>query len=404
MATRRITAAAVDAMKPGEAVWDSETRGFGVRYRARDRVYLVKTRVRGRQRILTIGRHGKGAWGPESARREAIRLLGLIRDGRDPAMERDAQKAAPTLERFATRFLDEYAAAHHKPRTRTEAEGLLRRYILPVLGTMKLRDIGKAEVARLHNACRQTPVAANRALALLSSMLTWAERLGERPDGSNPCRYVDRFPEKGRERLLGPAELARLGEALTRAETSGPGGRATPDDWRALAAVRLLVFTGARVSEILTLRWEWIDAAQGVARLPDSKTGAKNLYLPPGALAVLEALPRLAGNPHVLPGHRAGAHFVGLAKPWQRIRAEAGLLDLRLHDLRHGFASAAVAAGDSLFIVGKLLGHRNTATTERYAHLAPDPAKAVADRTAKRLQAMLEARSGDSIPLQQRAG
>jgi integrase len=147
----------------------------------------------------------------------------------------------------------------------------------------------------------------------------------------------------------------------------------------------LLIFTGARLSEILTLRWAWIDLTQGVARLPDSKTGAKNLYLPPGALAVLAALPHMVGNPYVLAGDRPGGHFVGIQKPWQRVRALAGLSDLRIHDMRHAFASAAVAGGDSLFIVGKLLGHRQSSTTERYAHLAPDPARAVADRTAKRL-------------------
>jgi integrase len=165
--------------------------------------------------------------------------------------------------------------------------------------------------------------------------------------------------------------------------------RGTGEDWRAIAAFRLLIFTGARLNEILSLRWDWIDVAQGTARLPDSKTGAKNLYLPPGAVAVLETLPRMAGNPHVLPGERVGAHFVGIQKPWQRVRALAGLPDLRLHDLRHAFASVAVASGDSLFIVGKILGHRQASTTERYAHLAPDPAKTVADRTAARLADLL---------------
>jgi integrase len=269
-------------------------------------------------------------------------------------------------------------------------------------------------------------------------MLGWAEKVGERPDGTNPCRHVERYPEKARERLLTPAELARLGEALDRAavgwtaeaksewrracaaqaEADGTAvaertlwvaarqpRRDSAEDWRATAAFRLLIFTGARLSEILTLRWEWIDAAAGVARLPDSKTGAKNLYLPPGALAVLDLLPRMSSNPHVLPGDRPGASFVGIQKPWQRVRSLAGLPELRLHDLRHAFASAAVAAGDSLYIVGKLLGHRQASTTERYSHLAPDPAKAVAERTAERLRAMLAGASdGAVLPLRRGAG
>jgi integrase len=399
MPTKRITAAAVDAMAPGTVLWDAEVRGFGVRYRARDRIYLIKTRIKGRQRILTIGRNGRGAWGPETARREAIRLLGLIRAGKDPASERDQAKSAPELSAFSARYIVEYGRPHKKERSVIEDERMLKLHILPALGGLKVADIGKAEVARFHASLREKPVAANRALALLSAMLGWAESVGERPDGTNPCRHIDRYPEKPRERLLSATELARLGDALDRAGQPWTNAckaawrlecqaqatllapadpirwvdarvprRETAEDWRAVAAIRLLIFTDGRLNEILSLRWAWIDVAQGVARLPDSKTGAKNLYLPPGALAILEGLPRLAGNPHVLPGDRPGAAFVGIQKPWQRIRALAGLPDLRIHDLRHSFASVAVAGGDSLFIVGKILGHRQASTTERYAH------------------------------------
>lgn len=422
MATKRITAEAVDRMPPGSVLWDTEVRGFGVRYRARDRIYLVKTRIDGRQRVLTIGRDGRGAWGPEKARREAIRLLGLIRDGKNPATERDDAKAAVDLRAFAERYLIEYAQAHKKPRTVAEDKRLLRLHIIPALGQRRVCDMGKPDVARLHAGMRLTPVAANRALAQLSAILGWAEKVGERADGSNPCRHIERYPEKPVERLLTAGELGRLGDALERAaqpwsaETKAawrvecerqaaamdiPNSgrlawirsrmprRDTAEDWRAIAALRLLIFTGARLSEILTLRWDWIDLAQGIARLPDSKTGAKTLYLPPGALAVLQMLPRMADNPHVLPGDRPAASFVGIQKPWQRVRALASLPDVRIHDLRHAFASVAVAGGDSLFIVGKILGHRQSSTTERYAHLAPDPAKAVADRTAERLRRML---------------
>ena len=415
----------VESLAPGSTAWDSEVRGFGVRRQRRDAFYIVKYRDGdGRQRVITIGRHGAGEWMPDRARREAIRIKGLVRDGRDPAVARNETKTAPTLAAFADRYIREYATPHKKKTTRIEDERRLTLYILPALGSVKLRDISRADVARLHSSLQAKQVTANRAIALLSAMLGWAERVGERPDGSNPCRHVDRYPEKARERALTAPELARLGDALDRAadgwtadskaawcdaclqqaaavglpETqrmalaaSRMPSRDTAEDWRAVAAFRLLALTGARVSEILTLRWEWIDLAQGVARLPDSKTGAKNLYLPPGALAVLDALPRLAGNPHVLPGERFGAHFVGVQKPWQRVRQLAGLPDLRLHDLRHAYASVAVASGDSLYIVGKLLGHRQASTTERYSHLAPDPAMAVATRTAERIADLLGA-------------
>jgi integrase len=434
MAKARITATLVESLAPGGVVFDDTVRGFMVRHRGGAAHYALKTRIKGRQTILTIGRHGGGAWSADKARREAERLSGLIRDGKDPASDRAAERAAPDFAGFSARYMTEYAAPMKKPRTRAEDARLLKLHILPKLGTLKVRDIGKPDVARFHAGMRATPVGGNRALALLSAILGWAEKVGERGDNSNPCRHIDRYPERGRERSLTAPELARLGDALDRAGQAWtadskavwreecqrqaeaadmPGAallawvearqprRDTAEDWRAVAAYRLLVFTGARLSEILTLRWEWIDLTQGIARLPDSKTGAKNLYLPPGAMAVLSGLPRFSGNPFVLPGERPGAGFIGIQKPWQRIRALASLPDVRIHDLRHAFASTAVAAGDSLFIVGKLLGHRQSSTTERYAHLAPDPAKAAADRTGERIKAMMESPSGGAsvVPL-----
>ena len=420
-ANRPIRKELVESLAPGSTAWDTEVRGFGVRRQRRDAFYIVKYRTKdGRQRVYTIGRHGPGEWMPDRARREATRIKGLVRDGRDPAAARDEDKASPTFRDFAERYMREYASSHNKPKTRIEDERRLKLYVLPALGTLKLRDIDRAAIARMHSSLAEKPVTANRALALLSAVLSWAERVGERPDGSNPCRHIDRYPEKARERLVTAPELARLGDALDIAangwtadskavwrdeclKQAAEAGerdigvaalarmptRDTAEDWRAIAAFRLLILTGARLSEILTLRREWIDAAVGVARLPDSKTGRKNLYLPPGACAVLDLLPRLSGNPYVLPGDRPGGHFIGVQKPWQRVRRLAGLPDLRLHDLRHAFASVAIAAGNSLFIVGKVLGHRQASTTERYSHLAPDPAKAVADRTAQRLADML---------------
>jgi integrase len=433
MICKRITSEAVEAMQPGCVLWDGEVRGFGVRCRKRDRVYLVKTRIGGVQKVLTIGRHGRGAWGAEKARREAQRLLGLIRDGQDPAAERDEAKAAPTMATLAERYTAEHSAIRKKLRTRAEDERLLRLHILPALGALKVQDIVRADAARLHAAiAKDAPIAANRAVALLSSMMNWAEKVGVRQDGTNPCRHVARSPEKHRERTLSPEELARLGEALNRAaagwteddraawrlvcadQTEAAGvsdddraawiaarqpERDSPEDWRAIAALRLLIFTGARLSEVLTLQWDWINQAAGVARLPDSKTGAKNLFLPAGALDVLAKLPRYAGRACVFPGDGKAPSFVGIQRPWRRVRALAGLPDLRIHDLRHVFASTAVSGGDSLFIVGKLLGHRQATTTERYSHLAPDPAREAANRTAERLGAMLDGRSAGRASL-----
>jgi len=203
-------------------------------------------------------------------------------------------------------------------------------------------------------------------------LFTFAERRGERPEGSNPCRHVERFPQRRRERFLSADELARLGDTLS-AYRGSPYHPAT---------IKLLVFTGARLGEVLGLRWDWIDCERGEARLPDSKTGAKTIHLPPPALEVFAGLPRIEGNPYVL-GARRSTTFI--EKPWRAIREAAGLADVRLHDLRHAFASVAASSGTGLPIIGKILGHTQAQTTQRYAHLESDPVKAAAATVAGKI-------------------
>jgi integrase len=235
-----------------------------------------------------------------------------------------------------------------------------------------------------------------------------AERWGLRPRRSNPCEHVAKYPERARERMLSSEELARLGSALATATNGYPSGfnrwhaplrRQFPEDWRAIAVVKLLIFTGARLSEVLGLRWDQIDLQRGIARLSDSKTGSKSIYLTEPAIEVLRAIPRFDNSPFVLPGDRDGRHYSGVQKAWRRIRALAGLHDVRLHDLRHTHASEAVSAGESLYIVGKILGHSHAATTQRYSHLAEDPIRDAANRTAARLARSMTLPAGKSIGL-----
>jgi integrase len=397
VATRRITKSLVDRLESGCIVWDDDCRGFGVRRQVRDASYILKVRIHGRQRFLTIGKHG-GPWTPETARVRARRLLGEIAEGKDPAAVRDAQLAVPSFKEFSDRYLAEYAVPRKKPRSVEEDRRNLRLHILPELSKRRLTDITDSDIARLHAKAKSRPANANRCLALLSHIFNIAEKWGDRPRGTNPCGHIDKYPERTRERMLSPEELMRLGDALRLAATGYPdhfkvNGRAierrSSEDWRAIALIRLLIFTGARLQEVMTMRWTEIDEARGIARLPDSKTGAKNVFLPAPALEVLSTLPRVDSNPFVLPGDRGGQHFNGPQKAWQRIRALAELDDVRIHDLRHAHASIAVAGGESLYVVGKMLGHSQAVTTQRYAHLAIDPVLAAADRTAQRIAAAM---------------
>jgi len=289
----------------------------------------------------------------------------------------------------------EHAEAKRKASTAREYRRLLDRVVLPAIGKRTIADVTRRDIAKFHHARRETPIEANRALAVASTLFNFAERIGYRPDGSNPCRHVEKYPQRHHERFLSADELARLGEALAAYDGSP----------YVTAAIKLLVFTGARLGEVLGLQWQWIDFERGEARLPDSKTGAKTVHLPPPALAVLADLPKIEGNPHVIVGGVQGAALVNLGKSWRAIRSEAGLDDVRLHDLRHAFASVAAASGMGLPIIGKMLGHTQPTTTNRYAHLASDPVKAAAAAVAGKIAAAMSSGSdkrGDAIELRRR--
>ena len=439
------------APEPRDAyLWDRELAGFGVKITpAGKRVYLVQYRIggrNGRTRRVTIGQHGD-LWTPEKARRVAKKLLGEVAAGRDPARERDSRRSGVSLRDAASRFLESHAQAKRKASTAREYGRLLKLHILPNLGSRLVADIDRADVLRLHHGMADTPYQANRVIAVLSNLFTWADASGLRTDGRNPCRGIEKFKESARERLLSDLELAALGEALADAEA-----KRTATPW-AIGAIRLLLFTGARLNEILAARRDWMETKRGVLRLPDSKTGAKSIYLNAPALEVMAGLPELQDNPFLICGEKAGAHLVNLEKPWRRLRAAAtvklwaahsdsrlagligglrgewgreptldecreaaskelpadyklpaGLLDVRLHDLRHAYASVGAIGGLGLPVIGALLGHSQPSLTHRDAHLSADPLRAASEAIANRIAGAMSGREGKVVPLPKRAG
>ena len=367
----RITKRSVDAIKVGRTdtvYWDGELTGFGLRVRRSGRKsYIVQTRIAGKLCWFTIGPHGP--LNPDQARARALEILASAKKGIDPRDADARREAEPSMADLGRRFLEEYVPVHCKPSTQEEYRRSVRLFVDPMIGELRVPEVQRKDIAALHHGLRDKPYQANRTLGVLSKMFSLAEVWGWRPDGSNPCRHVKRYKEHKRERFLSPEETERLGQVLCEVEEEMPS---------AVAAFRLLLLTGCRMSEIRDLRWDYVK--DDCIELPDAKTGGRVVPLGPEARAVLSAIPRDEDNPWVIAGRLPGSHLTDLQRPWRRIRKQAGLEDVRIHDLRHSFASRALALGESLTMIGKLLGHTQVQTTARYAHLARDSIQTAAAR------------------------
>lgn len=403
VANGRITKRSVDALscpagKDRALLWDDALSGFGVIAHASGRrVYVAQYRLNGRSSRITIGEHGRLT--AEEARVEAKKLLGAVANGVDPSAKRKADRVVPTFRQVAEAFLEKHVRRHRKARTADGYDALLRLHLLPTLGSMRIVDIRRSHVEAIHDSLIGSPGAANRALSVFSAVWNWAatKTYADLSLPISPAKGIERNREDGRERYLTTEELARLGDVLARAETVGlpytidetkpkakhapkPESRVRRIDPFAIAAIRLLLFTGARRLEVLHARWDEIDFERGLLNLSSarSKTGKKALVLSAPALDILAALPRIEGNPHIIPGEAKDVAGVGLPRadlkgPWRAITEAADLKDLRVHDLRHSHAATGAGLGLGLHIVGKLLGHSQPQTTARYAHLDTDP-------------------------------
>ena len=350
---------------PPGVIWDREIIGFGLRVQATGyKSWVVKYRERRKQRFVTLGNAAKVDF--QTARAKAVALL--ERAALDGLPTRPKTKIAPTFADYIDEFWQDYAH-HWKPSTRTRNRSAIRCDLVGAFGGLALDTIRRADVVRWRDDLSARPGAFNRALPVLAVMLRYAEQLGYRRKGSNPCKGMPRYKRELPDRFLSPAEYQRLARTLAAYEAREPD---------VVAAVRLLMFTGARQGEIASLRWEYVQPPR--LMLPDSKTGAKIIWLNSPALDVIDALPDRRSTGFVFPARQSENRPLALDVPWTRIRKRAALPDVRLHDLRHSFASVAIADGVPLSIIGKLLGHALPETTARYAHLADGVIAEAAER------------------------
>lgn len=409
-----ITKSFVEKLEPrasNYAVWDDKVAGFGVRVAPTGRkTYMLKYRLQdGRQRRSKIGVHGNITC--EHARKTALKWHGEIADGDDPTSEISKIKSSPTISQLCDRFIKEHSEIYKKPRGIDLDKTAIKIHIKPKLGNLKTAAITQQDIQKFHLSLKDMPAHANRILRILSKMFNLAEEWGLRTPNSNPVTKVKRYKEEHRERYLSNQEIICLGKALDQAQEK------ETENIHFISLIRLLLLTGARLREIKDAKWEWIDWDMSMLKLPDSKTGKKIVHLSPAAISVLQATPKVKGNPYIIVGGVEGQFLVSPQKPWKRVKEAAtlellkqddeygevieaywkknkelpsyeslchealehglelpiGLTDVRIHDLRHTYASICVTQGMSLQMVSKLLGHARASTSERYAHLAHDP-------------------------------
>lgn len=402
----KLTKRTIDAISPVEKptiFYDSDLTGF-----------CVKVLPSGIKRWCVEYRSGAGgrsvgktrmvlgstsAMTPDQARLAAKSTLAAVALGQDPARNRSTERAMPTFADFGERYLSEEAETKLKPRTVVNYRIYLRKHAAPLLGTRKLDALDSADVSKMHRKIgKETPMTANRVVEFVGSVFRYAAVCGLVAKGHNPASHVQAFREQRRERFLSSVELGRLGDAVREAETVGipwavdkdqPNAKHIPKNGRTkigphvAAALRLLILTGARLREILELKWEYVDLQRGLLLLPDSKTGQKAIILNAPAVAILEKLPRV--DDYVIASDIAGQARHDLNKPWKLVSTRSGLAGVRIHDLRHTHASYGAGAGFGLPIIGKLLGHTQPATTARYAHLDNDPLRRASNEIATQI-------------------
>ncbi len=358
----------------------------------------------GGKKRLKLGRVGTlKANEAREAARKAIAHAGL---GKDLSKDRSDERSSVTVKVLVSEYIEEFVAPNRKASSAEFYRIIARKHIDPRLGATKAVALTRTDVQRAHSAMTKIArVSANRSVKLLSAAYGWGARNGYLPDGLNPASGVDLNKEQGRERFLTSGEMQQIGDAMREAETVGlsvaaSNSKHAPKYQRVkmhpsvTGAVRLIMLTGCRLREVLHLRWQDVDIERGFLFLPDSKTGRKTVVLSAAAIDVLSTLPRV--GIYVIAGESAGQPDekprADLKRPWTALCKHAGLAGLRIHDLRHSFASVGAWSGLGLPIIGKLLGHADTKTTQRYAHVDVDSSRRAADAIAGQIAAAIGVR------------
>jgi integrase len=359
--------------------WDSELKGFGVVVLPSGRrTYCVQYRnIQRTKKRFKIGIHGQIT--TEEARTLAKKYLGKITHGEDPAAIKKENRDLPTIKVLAQDYLERHAL-RKRPRSVKEDQKLFKQIIIPCLGNQQVKDVTRRDIEHIHLELQKTPYHANRVLALLSKMFSLAVIWGWRTD--NPVKGMERYQEEKRDRWLDKEELNRFWETIERYPNH-----------KAAFALKILLLTGARKSEVLQATWDQFDLQKGIWTKPTHLTKQKKReYLPLSkqALDVLQALKKLDNNdsPYLFTSQTTGQPIRDVRAFWSRVLKEANLKNVRIHDLRHTHASHLVSSGLSLSIVGKLLGHTQASTTHRYAHLADDPLRQAAELFSTKVKAV----------------
>lgn len=384
----KLTKRFVDALVAPEKdriEWDELTRGFGIRIKPSGvKSYVIQYRnTVGQSRRKTIGRHG--VLTVDQARKIARDLLHDVASGNDPVAQGLAWKNAPTINDLMDEYLSNHVDVHNKQTTRAEVRRLVDRHIRPQLGTRRVGEIHRKDIAKLHQKMANTPRQANFVLSILSKAFNLSENWGYRPEQTNPVRLIVRYKEKRRERFVKSDELRSIGGALRHAESNKI---VSP---RMVGLFRLLAFTGCRLSEIRLLRWEEVDFQRQLLVLPDTKTGRRTHVLSGSALKLLAAIDRSSADEFVFPNAQNTGPFdkSNVERAWRRIRKLANVSDIRIHDLRHMVGTRAGASGANAFQIRDLLGHQTLAVTGRYVAQDFDPIRKLQNHISSEIEAQL---------------